>query len=349
MPAPPPYDVIDWHAEILANQQGRDQFDALKFIPHNTGWVIGDEPPVSALANLATFYNYVRQGEISNTKLCYTANGPADSMSHIEATADILNPDMMYYDLYPWSIFGGIQDSLAQMMRIRNVAIARGLPYGTWLQAFEGDGMSASRNRVNVFSHLTTGYTHLSYWTYDFRPDTGDALIDVAGNPTAMYIAAMGSNAEAANIGQALRFLDSTDVRFIGTGLGGENGPPVGMSNWSVGAGGDNLITSVQVDAGQNLPDTTYKNGLIGLFTDDDGQRYFFLTNLAHGSGASAAVQALNYTLTFDNSVTELLRLNRITGLQEIVPLTGNTLKINFPGGTGDLFKYNTGNFPGLP
>jgi hypothetical protein len=349
VPAPPPYDVIDWHAEILANQQGRDQFDVLKFIPHNTGWVIGDEPPVSALANLATFYNYVRQGEISNTKLCYTANGPADSQSHIEATADILNPDMMYYDLYPWSIFGGIQDSLAQMMRVRSVAIARDLPYGTWLQAFDGDGMSESRNRVNVFSHLTAGYTHLSYWTYDFRPDTGDALIDVAGNPTPMYTWATGSNAEAANIGKALRFLDSTGVRFVGAGLGGENSPPVGMSNWSAGAGGDNLITSVQVDAGQNPPDTTYKNGLIGHFTDDEGQRYFFLTNLAHGSGASAAAQALNYTMTFDNSVTELLRLNRITGIQEVVPLASNTLNINFRGGTGDLFKYNTGDFPGLP
>ena len=208
--------------------------------------------------------------------------------------------------------------------------------------------MSESRNRVNLFSHLTAGYTHFSYWTYDFRPDTGDALIDAAGNPTVVYNAAVGTNAEAANLGRALRFLRSTGVRFIGAGLGGENAPPVGMSNWSPGAGGDNLVTTVQVDPGQNPPGATYKNGLIGFFTDDDGQRYFLLTNLAHGLGGSAGAEALNYTMTFDNSVTQLRRLNRITGLQETVPLSGNTLSLNLPGGTGDLFKYSTDDFPGM-
>ena len=349
VPAPPPYDTVFWHAEILANQQGIDQFEVLKFIPANTGWVIGDEPPEAALPNLATYYDYVRQNEVSNTKICYTANGPADSQSHLEATADILNPDMMYYDLYPWSVFGGIQDSLAQLMRVRNVALVRNMPYGAWLQGFEGDGMAPSRNRVNVFSHLTAGYTHLSYWTYDYREDTGAGLIDQAGNPTPLYNAAVGSNAEAARLGQALRFLESTDVRFIGTGLGGENTPPVGMSNWAPGAGGDTLITAVQIDAGQNPPGATYKNGLIGFFTDDGGDRYFFLTNLAHGSAASADTESLSFTMTFSASVTDLWRLSRVTGLPEVVPLSGNQRQVTLPGGTGDLFRYNTGDFPGLP
>ena len=87
---------------------------------------------------------------------------------------------------------------------------------------------------------------------------------------------------------------------------------------------------------------------MIGFFTNDDGDRYFFLTNLAHGLAASAATESLSFTVTFTGAVTQLQRLSRVTGLQEVVPLTGNQLQITLHGGTGDLFKYDASPFPGL-
>jgi MYXO-CTERM domain-containing protein len=42
------------------------------------------------------------------------------------------------------------------------------------------------------------------------------------------------------------------------------------------------------------------------------------------------------------------LRLNRLTGEQELIPLTNHMLFLTLPGGTGDLFKYNTSDFVGI-
>ena len=46
---------------------------------------------------------------------------------------------------------------------------------------------------------------------------------------------------------------------------------------------------------------------------------------------------------TFVNGVNQLLRLDRETGTQVAEPLTSNQLHVNLPGGTGALYKYDTG------
>jgi hypothetical protein len=40
-----------------------------------------------------------------------------------------------------------------------------------------------------------------------------------------------------------------------------------------------------------------------------------------------------------------LLRLDRITGQQVLVPLTNHQLVLTIPAGTGELYKYNDGEF----
>jgi len=87
------------------------------------------------------------------------------------------------------------------------------------------------------------------------------------------------------------------------------------------------------------------KNGMIGFFTDDALQQYFMLTNLNHGENISAASAAVTFSISFDSTINSILRLNRTNGLQEIINLTNNKFTWTLPGGTGDLFKYNTGAF----
>ncbi len=67
------------------------------------------------------------------------------------------------------------------------------------------------------------------------------------------------------------------------------------------------------------------------------------LTNLYHASNLLSSQATLTLTVTFDSTISSLLRLNRTTGQQEIVSLTNHALTLTLPGGTGDLFKYNNG------
>jgi hypothetical protein len=161
---------------------------------------------------------------------------------------------------------------------------------------------SESDNRFNIFTHLTAGYTGLLYWTYDHYYSTGSGLIDSNGNPTALYHSAAQAHAEVVNLGESLRFLTSTDVRFIrgkqSVAGGGSvfNSVPLGLTNWSAGAGGDTHILSLSVDLASPANLGPEKNGLIGFFTDDDDDRYFMLTNLNHGAGLSADAATLPFT-----------------------------------------------------
>ena len=208
---------------------------------------------------------------------------------------------------------------------------------------------SESDLRFQMFSMLTAGYSGLLYFTYEKVFARG--LLDVYGNPTPLYYAAQAANPEVENIGQAIRFLESTDVRFIPgqSSPGTWNSTPSYLSNWSPSAGSDPHLTAISVDFSDPCSYGSWKDGLIGFFTADDGDRYFMLTNLYHQGDQTANQCTMTFIVTFDSSVTELLRLNRITGRDELVPLDNHTLSITLPGGTGDLFKYDTGPFVGVP
>ena len=69
------------------------------------------------------------------------------------------------------------------------------------------------------------------------------------------------------------------------------------------------------------------------------------IVNLYQGQELDAAEATLNFNITFDSSVNTVWRLRRSDGLVESVAVPGNTLSLALPGGTGDLFKYDNGNF----
>ncbi len=117
---------------------------------------------------------------------------------------------------------------------------------------------------------------------------------------------------------------------------------PMDTTAWTHGAGGDKRITDIGVDSPGKE-----KDGLLGFFQDDGGDQYFMLTNLWHNAGASASERTLAFTVKFAPEVKKLYRLNRINGKVESVDLDHGVLRISLPGGTGDLFKYTAGPFPG--
>lgn len=339
-------------------QQDKYNINNLISRGHATGWYLPDEP--STQSQLQAAADYARWMNANHPDLPLTINVFQNDLSFLNNVVTTVKPDVLMFDNYPFSSNGSTDTNtwFSTLMNVRQVSQANRISYGGWLQSFHAAGWnvrtpSESDTRFNAYTMLTAGYTELSYYIYDNGPTTGvtSTFFDSNGNPTAIYTYTAAANKEYETVGKTLRFLTSTDVRFV-PGLHtvsgsttAANSVPTGLSNWTVNAGADPHLLNVSVASGQLGLD---KNGLIGFFTDDDGQNYFMLTNLNHAAGLTAAGASLNYNLTFDNSINEILRLNRVTGAQELLTLTNHQIAWNLPGGTGDLFKYNIGNFYGF-
>lgn len=342
-------------------------------LPGQTGWIVGDEPSRLHMPWIAAEMQSRRQESVGKQILFYTtAHGAIETVpgtidaaglygdgsnpsytysQYLDDFIAIINPDVLTFNHYPFLSNGRTSPSyLGNLAVVRSKAQANNLPYWGWLQSNPRDvnqWPSDSDNRFNVYTHLTMGFTGFGYWTFD-----GGGLIGIDGNPTSMYEVVKRTNAEVVKLGRSLRFLTSKDVRFL-PGRNSTFGPihatPVGLSNWTAGAGGDPHLLSVSVNTAQAVSRGPGKDGLVGFFADDEGQRYFMLTNLYHGADLSAEAAAISFVLTFDNSVNSIWRLNRETGLSEEILLSNHALTWTLPGGTGDLFKYDNGNFAGVP
>ena len=87
-----------------------------------------------------------------------------------------------------------------------------------------------------MFAPLTYGYTGIIYFTYDVTFER--SLIEMNGEPNSLYHAAAKANPEVANVGAAMRFLTSTDVRYVpGRHQNGDtttaNKLPIGTKAWA--------------------------------------------------------------------------------------------------------------------
>jgi hypothetical protein len=349
---------LDWHmmwnigpSETLTDAM-KTQISSLISRGHATGWYLPDEP--SSQAEFNNIAGYARWMNSAHPDLLTYVNTADTSVSSMTNLVNTVRPDALWFDAYPFSSSGTTSTSswFAGLMNVRSVSQAKQIPYGGWLQSFHLSGWnlrtpSESDTRFNAYTLLTAGFTMLNYYIYDDGPYVvTSTFLDSNGNPTPTYTYTATANREYTTLGKTLRFLSSTDVRFVPGKRTSTitNSTPSGLSNWASGAGGDAHIQSVSVDANQFGAD---KNGLIGFFYDDKGESYFMLTNLNHGANLSAAATSVSFTIAFDASINEILRLNRTTGVQELLTLTNHTLNWNLPGGTGDLFKYNTGDFIG--
>lgn len=351
---------IDWHmmmnigpSEPLTDAH-KTLINSLIRQGHATGWYLPDEPTTQAqFDNVSAYARWMNENHPEMLTYVNTFDGDLGSLNTLVNT---VRPDALMFDSYPFSNTSTTSSNWFQMlMNVRQVSQAHQIPYGGWLQSFHLSGWnlrtpSESDTRFNAYTLLTAGYKMLNYYIYDDGVyAVTSTFLDANGNPTPTYHYTATANREYATLGKTLRFLSSTDVRFVPgqrnvLGFTVTNSAPDGLGNWSAGAGGDAHIQNVAVAGGQLGAE---KNGMIGFFMDDAGESYFMLTNLNHGANLSAASTSLNFSITFDATINEILRLNRTTGVQELLTLTNHQLNWTLPGGTGDLFKYNTGDFVG--
>lgn len=355
---------LPWHFSIRRHPDGlsdeaKDKIkDLYSTYPGCTGWVVWDEPkrPEMFLAvpaikwakeqfpeTLVYSNAYPRDVDLDRA---YGPERPADwtYRDHLRDFITIMDSDILMFDLYPFREDGDTSNFFPCLEDTRAVALEYNVPYWAFIQSYADERRksrmpSESDVRMQAFAHLAYGFTGIAYFTYDDAQ--GPGMVDMKGNPRSIYYHVQRLNMEIANVGKVLRFLTSTDVRYLPTkSVNLDHGP----KGWTDDAG-NALIKNVIIPDEKPCP---WKTFLIGYFKDDDGKAYIMVTNLWHGKGASAADRQATITLEFDDSIKTVARLSRETGRAELLQLTDHSLTITLPGGTGDLFGLDGLHFPGL-
>jgi hypothetical protein len=312
--------------------------------------------------------------------IAYT-NQYADQVSYADMQAYMLatSPDMVMFDCYPFngSVVGGSPTGLySEMQKYRRLGLkgndgtsSEPIPYALYTQTYIVNGHTPSESELslNEFAAWAFGYKFVTAYTYDspysttpgytaFFTGLGDAT-----PVTAKLNEITEINRQSLNLGPALVRLLSTDVRMImgqHTGNGTYNTTPDDVTTGISGA--DDYLTGVSATNLGSCNNGLPGDVIVGFFkvldesfdgTAYSNQKYFMVTNgLSDGSGsASATQQKIRLTFNFGSSgITCLQRLSRDSGKYQTVMLTSDGgsvyhLDLTLDGGTGDLFKYNTG------
>jgi hypothetical protein len=303
---------------------------------------LDDEPAVEVMDDLGVIADWVR-ATYPDLMIFVTA-GWGPTAQYIDTLMTQVQPDALMYDIYPilHNQAFDLDYHFENLALIRAKGQQYNVPTIAWLQAFNDSVRrtpSESELRLLAYSYLASGYKGLGYFRYRSNGDL-NGLLDANGQPVPLHAVAADLNEEIAHLGNSLRFLESTDICYV---AGPVSNPPDGLSPWSFAADGDPHLQSMRIQT--SVPG---RDGMIGHFTDDDGDVYFMLVNMFQGQNLTAAQTAMEFVLNFDSSVDALYRLNRETGVPERIVLFDHVLSHLLPGGTGDLFKYDDGYFPGI-
>ncbi|OHB54204.1 MAG: hypothetical protein A2Y12_17170 [Planctomycetes bacterium GWF2_42_9] len=366
--------------DIVPGEDGPYQYRFCYEIGHEPDFTVNFSPSVvdtAVLNDLAAKYAATRAVYPDVPVTTVIMGGPGYNQDYadsaIEAFVNTVQPDMLIYDDYPF--YNGTPPAphdthhFPRLAQFRQIALANGIPYGTYLQTFIGvDDLrvpSESDARFDQFTSLVYGYKTLDSFVYDgwgsSTPLQPVLFSDLRGtaHPTSLFYQVAQSNQEIRNIGSSLVYLQSYDVRFATLGT-----VPSRNTAWQAGAS-DPYITNISVTSAN--PAEVIVGYFHPMLEEDDGpnysnQIYFMVTNCKHGYNLNAidAQQTIQINFNFASSgIQNLQRLNRQTGLIELISTaeqcddltyvqTGaNTyrLTLTLPGGTGDLFKFSTGAF----
>lgn len=315
---------LPWHAFIVDGEGPEEErIPDYASVGNAAGWMIGDEIPTLGqpwYGNLAAWTKLNRPNDLVYHNV-YPTYAPPEALyggpppggtytyeQYLEDTVQIMKPDVLMYDHYPF-VAPNLQrhDLFINMLAVRDKAKQHNLPYWAFMQSFSGIGYRApseSDLRMQAYAHLAAGYTGLSYFTFDSIFDY--AILDSAGNPTPIYNPVQQLNAEVQRLGKALRFMSSDDVKFIPgqrniSGNIVKNATPPGLTVWTAANDSDDHMLDISCTV-----NGLGRDALIGFFTDDNGDACFMLQNLLHDYNQSAGDAFSSFSILFDNSVTEL-------------------------------------------
>ncbi len=246
------------------------------------------------------------------------------------------------------------------------------IPFGFYIGTYNsvsnpGPLHSESQIRVKNFAPWAFGSKLLNSYVYEYRDSDHDftsIFFNGPGtsSPTPQFYYAAETNRQSLNLGPALVRLISTDLRMdVGRHMAGgpvDNDLSSRISSWDASA--DPYITGISATNNGSKNDGLEGDVIVGYFESIDvsfsdvgfeDDIYFMILNGLSDDSGTAAETAQTISLNFDflsSGIDSLLRLSRDTGLIEQVPLVSDGgsqyhLDLTLDGGTGDLFKFNTG------
>ena len=367
---------LPWHCHLVHKIGGKksipsgvlEKFAKLeKKYPGCEGVLVWDEPEdMSHIRQIAEGVAWVKKNYPD--KLVYTNVG-RQGPRPFDTCVDIVKPDIFLCSAYPFrsqakpkhvSTYTFLQEvHFSQLAEVRGTGLRTNIPYWSFVQAFGEPGRpgwrvpSESELRMQVYSTLAMGFTGIIYFTWDH--DTGGLINRQKGKPaegevTHLYHDAQKINAEIAHLGKALRYLKSVDVRYVARSY-------VEDGKMRTGATPDGLLPfraysrrlrEVRDIVVQSGPAEKGADVMLGVLADDNGDRYLMLVNMWCTPDGSAQDCQMAIQVKLGSKVKKLARLSRTTGKVETVQVKDGMIEMTLPGGTGELFKINDSDFPGL-
>ena len=250
------------------------------------------------------------------------------------------------------------------------------IPFGLYVQSYESSRFpSESEIRLQQFAAWAFGAKHVTHFIYnttdpawDLRTslfeytDANDPQSFTDENPTADFAWTAETNRRSLNLGDALVRLLTSDVRMVqgqwkdANDVTQTTSLPEGTA-WDAAA--DPYITDISATNLGTENDGLAGEVIVGYYSvlDEsfDGaaedELYFMLVNALSTPTGSVANTQQSIHLEFDmdaSGISRLLRLSSDTGYLTYVPMVSDGgslyhLDLTFDGGTGDLFKFDTG------
>ena len=263
-----------------------------------------------------------------------------DSMN---ATVDKMQPDAISSQMY--NIGGSKYYSSLQWFAdwCRKRDVSMWVTGKTW-SSDKGGIPSESELRLQKFTNLAYGVRGMCDFTWAAAGptvrDAGYWNIDGRDNPTTLYKNVAPVNREVANIAQAVVRLHPVRAYHLDS-ADNEDPGSTAIYHWA-DSDADLPARMRRSFRLANVTGASNRNHLlVAFFRDDAGEEYFMVVNKDIGQ-ATGAELTTRVTLSFHPSVKSVQRLRRDNGTLEKIAVD-EYYGFDLPGGTGDLFKFDTG------
>ena len=265
-----------------------------------------------------------------------SALGTKTYQKYLEIYFRDVAPPLLCFDHYPLLSRNRItSDYFYNWAVIRRFSLNFGVPSWVFIQSmgFDGSGLGLAKRRppdeneifwqINVsLAYGAKGIQYFTYWTPDNSPQIkfGDALVAKDGTHTPRYEYATNANEYLKVMGRELLPLTSESVVHAREGRLPRGAKAFKADTWVRAVSGSPVILS--------------------RFKDPNGgtERYLFVANRSF-------LKAAETRLTLSDSVSEVFRLDPVTGAFDPVPLQGTparNLPLQIPRGRAQLYRLET-------
>ena len=317
------------------------------------GFILGDELPAGSRKHMAAVRDWIVTNDdpeiasmitISSMPAFRRISYDKGSQELWEGTYAALRPDVWLIQVYP---FGGQVNSYyySGMEWSFNWTKEKDLAMWVYPQVYASDKRSVpgdSQLRLQRFTSLAYGVRGFADFLWNCTAGSSPSVAgagywDESGKPTPLYQLLAPINREVAHVARSLIRLKPVGAYHLDS-----RDDDRGVRHWSDSDAEipprmrrTSMLANVTGAANRN-------HLLVGFFRDGAGQEYFMVVNKDHARDKTSDELATEVTLSFHPSVKAIQRLRRADGTIERIAVAKNYM-FTLPGGTGDLFKFDTG------